>query len=569
MKAECRKFLSQRYSNSLERQQRCDSFLTFRKQHWSALLLMLCFLVGQYQAAASVSSLQSLASDTALQRGLNALKESRFEQALEDLTMAEKENPDDARIRNFRGITLVQLGKPSEAETEYREAIRLDPSIEDAWRNLGFLLWISRRPVEAREKILQAIALSPEDSFAHYYLGRLQLDAQEYADGFRELSASGVAWPDDPEFLIQAARGYVAIGQSEDARKILRQTSQQRLTGAEAAQVASLQIAIRDYQPAIELLKIEGNAAGPDDMAWARFDLALSYLLSGNYEQAVEQSRNYVELQRAAATSARETAAGWSLLGIAEARAGHFGKAVTALKEAAHLEPTNEEHWLNLTRALMEASRYRDAIAATQEGIVANPKSYALHLRLGAAQLAAGHYNEAEGVFRHLADAHDPMPISYVGLAQVLLREGRAEEAAAVVTTAEQQIGKSFLLSYFRGLSLDRAGRHKEAASAFREAIKVNADSSEAHLGLGKAELAAGETDDAIAELQEVLRLHPSDPQAGRLLSQAYQRKGDTKKAEEFADASSEKPAVAEGDLLEDFLLPKWQMPQKKSTGHG
>jgi tetratricopeptide (TPR) repeat protein len=535
----------------------------FRQQSACALaLLTVCFLSAAEQTGTFARNPPSSAQDVALQRGLNALKESHFEQALEDLTTAEHDNPHDAPIRNLRGIALAQLGKTSEAEAEYREAIRLEPKFEDAWRNLGFLLWTGHRPGEAREKMLQAIALSPEDSFAHYYLGCLELEAQEYADGFRELKISRITWPNDPGFLIQAARGYVALGQQEEARKILRQVSAQHLRGAEAAQVASLQIAIRDYDGALELLTTTGKRGTSKETGWAQFDLALSYLLSGNYEQAVEHSRRYIELQRAEAFSASKAAAGWSLVGIAEARASHSDKAVGALKEAAILEPVNEEHWLNLTRELMEASRFAEAILATQEGIAANPKSYALRLRLGATQLAAGHYKEAEAAFRELVDAHDPLPTSYVGLTQVLLREGRADEAAAVVDAAEQQIGENFLLSYFRGLSLDRGGKHREATNAFREAIRMNAASSEAHLGLGKSELAAGQTDEAIAELQEALRLHPGDAQARRLLSQAYRRNGDSKRAEEFADASSEKPATAEGDLLQDFLLPTWQTPK-------
>lgn len=561
MNAECRKCPSRIYAKILETAEGCDFLYAPHKQTACVLaFLTFFFLFAMEWTMRAAARSQSAAAD-ALQNGLNALKESRFDQALQDLTVAENEHPDDARIRNFRGITLSQLRKTSEAETEYREAIRLDPKLEDAWRNLGFLLWTNGRPAEAREKIMQALALSPEDSFAHYYLGRLDLEAQQYSDAFRELKVSGVTWPDDSALLIQAARGYVALGQAENARTILRQVSAQRLSVAEATQVASLEIGVRDYESAIDLLKTASKGGSPDETAWAQFDLALSYLLSGNYEQAVEQSRNYVEHLRAEPESASEAASGWSLLGIAEARASRSDQAVEALKEAAHLEPTNEEHWLNLTRELMEASRYGEAIAASQQGIAANPKSYALHLRLGAAHLAAGHYKEAERVFRELVEAHDPMPTSYVGLAQVLLREGRAEEAAVVVSAAEQQIGENFLLSYFRGLSLDRTGNHKEATLAFRESIKMNADSSEAHLGLGKSELATGQIEEAIAELQEALRLHPRDPQARRLLSQAYRRKGDIRKAEEFAEAPSEKPAAAEGDLLEDFLLPKWQMP--------
>jgi len=116
----------------------------------------------------------------AFQRGLAALKENRLEDALVEFTTAEREHPENGRIRNFRGILLVQMGKNAEAAAEYQEAIRLDPLLEDAYRNLGFLRWTEHQLVPARGALRYAVELSPDDSFAHYYLGSVGLDAQQY-----------------------------------------------------------------------------------------------------------------------------------------------------------------------------------------------------------------------------------------------------------------------------------------------------------------------------------------------------------------------------------------------------
>lgn len=184
-----------------------------------------------------------------------------------------------------------------------------------------------------------------------------------------------------------------------------------------------------------------------------------------------------------------------------------------------------------------------------------------MHLRLGAAYLAAGHYAEAEATFRELVTAGDPFPTSYVGLAQVLLRTGRAEEAVTELAAAQQKLGTSFLLSYFRGVALDRAAKPKEALSAFQEAVKINPNSAEAHLGLGKTELKLQQTRDAIAELETVLRFSPGNSRAQHLLSQAYRRLGDSQPAAKYADTELAEPAASEGDLLGDFLLPEWEIP--------
>jgi Flp pilus assembly protein TadD len=499
------------------------------------------------------------------QAGLTALKDNRYADALEEFTAAEREHPDDPRVRNFRGIALARLGQNANAAAEYRESIRLDPRLEDAYRNLGFLEWTEHQIEPAREALEHAVQLSPGDSFAHYYLGRVQLETQHYSQAIQELEVSGVPFPADAGFSIQLATAYIALGRSEDARKSLDHLVTLPLNDAQSIQVASLLLAVHQNDAAINLVRQLNKRPSPAKAAWMQFDLALAYLLAGSDEKALVQAHAYRDSLPEGASKSTESAQAWSLIGIACAHLSQGERSVNALRQAATLAPGEEEHWLNLTRELMELNRYSEAISAVQSGLAANPKSYALHLRLGAAQLSSGHYAEAESVFRDLVAAGDPLPTSYVGLAQVLMRTGRAEEAASELADAGQKLGSNFLISYFRGLALDRAGNPSEALMAFQEAVRVDSNNSEVYLSLGKTDLALGRVSDAIAELQKALRLSPGNVQAKRLLSQAYRRTGDLKSAAKFAEASADAPVRAEGDLLGDFFVPPWQAPPENS----
>ena len=511
------------------------------------------------------SAYQQSGQADAFQRGLTALKDNRVEDALEEFTTAEREHPDDPRIRNFRGIVLARLGQNAEAAAEYHETIRLDPRMEDAYRNLGFLKWTEHQLEPARKALERAVELSPSDSFAHYYLGRVQLEAQRYLQAIQELEISRIPLPADAGFSIQVASGYIALGRLEDARKSLDHLITLSLNDAQSIQVASLLLAVRQNDAAISLLQQLRKRLSDAEAAWLQFDLALAYLLAGSYEKAVEQGHAYAESLPQGASKSTESAQAWSLIGIACARLSQGERSVNALRQAATLAPSEEEHWLNLTRELMELNRYSEAIASVQTGLAANPKSYALHLRLGAAHLSAGHYAEAESVFRDLVAAGDPLPTGYIGLAQVLLRTGRAEEAASELANAGQKIGPNFLISYFRGLAFDRAGKPLEAMMAFQEAVRLNSNNAEVHLSLGKTELALGRVSDAIAELQQALRLNPGNAQAKRLLSQAYRRAGDSKSAANFAEASASAAPDTEGALLGDFFVPQWQGPPENA----
>src|SRR5216684_781722 len=193
----------------------------------------------------------SIGQGESFKEGLIALKENRLEAALVKLTAAEREDPNDPRIHNFRGIVLARLGQSKEAGAEYQEAIRLDSHMEDAYRNLGYIEWTEHNLEPAREALVHAVELSPKDSFAHYYLGRVQLDQQFYAQAFRELGLSDVPWPAQPDFLIEAAEGYLALGRQEDSRKTLRQLASLQLLDAQAARAASLLLAVHENDSAI------------------------------------------------------------------------------------------------------------------------------------------------------------------------------------------------------------------------------------------------------------------------------------------------------------------------------
>jgi tetratricopeptide (TPR) repeat protein len=528
------------------------------------LLLILTFNSGKGLACRGcprpLESRQAAQND-AFQRGLTALKENRLEDALVEFTTAEREHPEDARIRNFRGILLVQAGNNAEAAAEYQEALRLDPILEDAYRNLGFLRWAERQLGPAREALLRAVTLSPDDSFAHYYLGRVELDAQQYEQAFHELETSHQPLPVDASFLMQAATGYAALGRREDARKSLEKLMSLRLNDTESVGAASLLLSIHENVSAIKILQDLNKSHGAAPAPWTQFDLALAYLLSGSYAEAASEALAYAKTAPTAGSGSVESASAWSLIGIADAHMNRGEESVDALRHSAAFAPHEEEHWLNLTRELMELSRFPEAVAETQNGLAANPKSYALRLRLGAAYLAAGRYAESESVFHDLVAAGDPLPLSYVGLAQVLLRTGRAEEAVAELAAAEKKLGSKFLLSYFRGLALARAARPTEALATFRQAVELDPKNAEAYANLGKTQLTLGHAPEAISELREALRLDPGNTQAKRLLSQAYRRAGDAQNAAKYADSSAESPVEPANDLIGDFFVPEWQLP--------
>jgi tetratricopeptide (TPR) repeat protein len=486
------------------------------------------------------------------QQGLMALQQNRPSEALRALTAAERENPGDAAIRNFRGIALAQLGHSGEARAEYNEAIQLNPRMTDAYRNLGHLEWTDRHPESARAALKKALELSPDDPFAHYYLARVELDQQNYQEAVAHLDKSKSVWPTDADFELEAAAGYASLHRAADGRAMLARMPQSDLTLPQLVQLGALRIAFR--QPDEGIAVFERMKTRFMNADWAQFNLALAYL---EVQQPAQAERTALSIPKA-----KRSGKTWTVIGIAEAEMQHHEEAIQAFRGAAEATPQGEDVWLNLTRELMEELHYVDAVAAAQQAVDHLPRSYALRLRLGAAYMKAARYKEAEEVFGDLIAQGDPEPTSAIGLAQVLVREGRPEEAAIVLDEAQKRLGPTFLLVYFRGIVLSRAGKPEEALQPLREAVRLNPQSAVAYQWLGKAELQALQVDNAIADLNEALKLDPENQPARRLLARAYAiRKQPDQAAKYLRDISPGEVPKATGDESADFLFPTWEIP--------
>ena len=60
------------------------------------------------------------------------------------------EDPSNARIRSALGAALLVRGDEATAEPQLQEAVRLDPTDQTSWRNLGWALLLLRRDQKVR-----------------------------------------------------------------------------------------------------------------------------------------------------------------------------------------------------------------------------------------------------------------------------------------------------------------------------------------------------------------------------------------------------------------------------------
>ena len=80
-------------------------------------------------------------------------------------------NPDSWTAHTNLGAALADLGRPQEAITHYREALRLMPASAEAHNNLGNTLFQLGRPQEAIPHYRESLRLKPDVAGVHSNLG--------------------------------------------------------------------------------------------------------------------------------------------------------------------------------------------------------------------------------------------------------------------------------------------------------------------------------------------------------------------------------------------------------------
>ena len=230
----------------------------------------------------------------------------------------------------------------------------------------------------------------------------------------------------------------------------------------------------------------------------------------------------------------------WSLLGTAHEEAGNAPKALEVYQRAVREDPENADRYLDYTRLLIDLDRYDESEQFIRAGLGHVQDAYALNMRLGSTLMLKGEYSAARAEFSKAINSHPELALGYVAIAQAYLHERMEDEAAKELAHARAAVPADYMVEYYYGLALGRAGQQQEAAAALQRAVGLDPKSAEAHYELGKIELALERMEAARDEFERVISLDPQHANAHYQLTRIYTRIGDTETANRMASLTKQ-----------------------------
>lgn len=260
------------------------------------------------------------------------------------------------------GLALLQRGHYLEARAALEEAVRAQPRSAPALLDLAELRLDEGEPDRAEETVKQALALAPEDSRAHYLMGRVLADEIDGVSIFSKLSYA-------KRMKAEFDRAAELDPDSADARQGLCEFYLRApgIAGGSVDHARALAAELLQIDRVTGLLE-QAQLAEHEDQDPAPF-----------FEKAIAASKTPADRLRA------QTALGRWLL-----RAKRWKDSVARFRLAAEEAPGDARPRSALAEALLASGDAEGALAAARKAIAVDAAVPAAHFYAGEALLKKG-----------------------------------------------------------------------------------------------------------------------------------------------------------------------------------
>ena len=241
--------------------------------------------------------------------------------------------PQEPTVQFNVGTALYRLGRFEEAVTHLHAAVVADPGYVDAWGNLGVAQQKLNQLPQAIESYRQALALKPDLVWVRYNLSTVLLQMGKPVDAANEIATT--------ETSAGTANNRLMLAEALLTKGQFAQAVDQYQRAMDFGELPQMPWAISGYSllqigraPEAEQYLRLAIARRPDDSgAYSNLGNALQQL--GRLDEALEAYR----LALAAPTGASHPHV-HNDFGVALARAGEMGQAVSEFREAVRLDPS-------------------------------------------------------------------------------------------------------------------------------------------------------------------------------------------------------------------------------------
>ena len=477
------------------------------------------------------------------------IAEGKQHAAVDCLEEALRQNPSTDQVGSLKaalGLAYAENGEVEKGQATLADLVTTEPNSAGAHFNLGLLFMRKGQPTDleaAAKEFREALRLDDTMNIARIALGRALNSLRKYSEAIPVLVEYTRREPKDAQGFYALGTAYQGLNKSDVAIEALRRASVLNLKDAAIrfdlgmllASTGQTGAGIRELEAAERI-----NPSAPE----THRELALLLEKTGNKGRAHAERAKLVALkassdQRRDIARLNEQANQFLIAGNAKAAAENYRKAVQR-------DPLDAKLHYNLSLAL---DRLADVAAERKEllrAVELDPSLALAQNQLGLLALHGGQQSEAEIRFQKALEADPEFAEAQSNLGVLYSQQGKNADAATRFQNAIKTDPKYSKAYVNYGLLLAQQGALAEAEQQLRAAIQVNSNDADAYGALGMLLAKTGRGDDALQCFRKAVRLQPASAQAhlnlGIALVDQFDRPGGF---EQFSEAARLDPKLA------------------------
>lgn len=441
-----------------------------------------------------------------------------YPEAQPELELGAVRDPDDFEAHYQLGFVLARLRKPDQALPQLRKAVALNPGDKSAQFQLAAVLRTLGQTQEA-EKIVEQFRKTTDTEFRNSQLTSDGIKANDLLQAGKAAEAAQIyrqmlqEKPDSAWTAYNLALALEAMQDTKGAEDALRKAIEiDPKTARIRAELGALKLTDGDMASAQQWLQSALDLE--PQLAEARGNLATIYAKKGDFataekllHQSLEDDPQYKEgqlqlglllahqrkipeaeqeLDKAVAL-APEDPNTLSAAGKAREEMGKMSESIALLRKVVALRPDLAAAHLDLALALADSYDLPGALTETNEAVRLAPQSGVVHFYRGRVLYDLGRTTEAQSDFETARQIVPQMPEPRYYLALIDKQQGKLPLAAGLLEETVQLQPRNVMAWYLLGQCYEQQSETDKAVAAWRQAIALDANFSQALFGLARA----------------------------------------------------------------------------------
>jgi tetratricopeptide (TPR) repeat protein len=410
-------------------------------------------------------------------------------------------------------LSTAGNSKLPEAEAELRKEIAIFPNDAAAFAALGHLLAGQHRDTaggaEAESDLKRATELDPKSPDGFLYLGQFYADLKKLPEAKGALRQSIALTTDVSRNAYQVQKAHYLLG------RLLMQTGQTTEGNKEiaASQALMQQNLVRDQNQLSDYLQEKRSTqtagVGPE-----------MPMMVEEKPMDAEAVRQMDALEKQLGPAIADS---YNNLGAIAGSEGNTRVALRYFEQAAEWNPALPGLDYNWGRAAFAAGAFLQAVGPLSRYLQGHPEEEGARTVLGLSQFNAKEYAGARKTLEPLEGKSGEAPELQYAYAESLIETGDIsggverllvlEEANPNVADVHRALGEAYVVEKASG-----------AADELETAIRLNPADAEAHVALGRLQLAQGDAKSAVTNLKAAVKLEPGNAALQQELAEASRK---------------------------------------------